>query len=293
MSRPEARRLDATTLAKLASLQLRVKRVVEGTMAGLHRAPHHGSSVEFAEHKEYSPGDDLRRLDWKVYGKSDRYYVRQFEDETELRAYLLLDCSGSMGYGRPLSKLDYGAVLAGSLAHLLARQRDQPSLMAFADEVRCYIPPRSRSSHAAALLAELSQLAARGATDPGRALARLSEVIARRSLVVLISDLFATQDVGRQLRQLRARGHEVVLFHLLHPDEVEFPFQRVTIFESMEGPEELLVDPGGVRDAYLAAFDSFARQLARSCREGQMAYQRVTTADALDAVLVRLLRGGW
>jgi len=290
MQKPDDKlRLDAETLTKLAHLHLRVRRVVEGTMAGLHRSPHRGSSIEFAEHKEYSPGDDLRRLDWKAFARFDRYYIREHEDETELKAYLLVDCSGSMGYGAPISKLDCARVLAGSLAYLFAGQRDQPSLLAFADEVRCYVPPRSRRGHVAAVLEALAALEPRGKTDFERAVLRLTDVMGRRSLVIVVSDLFDTGGAAIPLlRQLRARGHHVVLLQLLHHDEVEFPFDQVLRFEGMEDDRSIFVDPAGTRQVYLKQLEAFCADVARGCREAQVVYRRVTTDEPLDRVLAEL-----
>jgi uncharacterized protein (DUF58 family) len=285
------RQLDAAALAKLSTLQLRVRSVVEGTMSGLHRAPHRGSSIEFAEHKEYSPGDDLRHLDWKALGRFDRYYIRQFENETDLRAYLLLDCSGSMAYGEPLSKLDYGCVLVGTLAYLLAGQRDQPGLVAFDERVRSYIPPRARRGHSAALLKALAQLRPRGKTDFTRAVEHLSEVMHRRSLVIVVSDLFDTHERALPLlRRLRARGHQIVLFQLLHRDELEFPFGRVLLFESLEDQRRVLVDAAGMRQSYLQEMERFCTSVEASCRESQITYRRMSTADPLDLLLAELLR---
>lgn len=288
--RAGSRHFDAAALAKVAGLQLRVRQVVDGAMAGLHRAPYRGASVEFAEHKEYSPGDDLRRLDWKAYGKFDRYYIRQYEEETELSAYILLDCSGSMGYGEPLSKLSYGSVLAGSLSFLLGRQRDQAGLLAFADEVRQYVPPRSRANHQAALLTTLESLEASGRTSLGRALTRLLEVVHRRSLIVLISDLFDEDEAAlKLLTQLRARRHQVVVLQLLHADELDFPFQHVSLFASMEDERELLADPRAIRRTYLRELEAFCARVETTCRQAELRYHRVSTADALDQVLLRLL----
>jgi uncharacterized protein (DUF58 family) len=285
-----ARYLDAETLARLAGLQLRVQAVVDGTLAGLHPSPHQGASVEFAEHKEYAPGDDLRHLDWKALGKFDRYYIKRFEDETDLRAYTLLDSSGSMDYGRPLSKLEYGSVLAASLAYFLARQGDQPALMVFGDRLQAYLPPRARSGHLAEVLRTLEGIRAGGGTDLVQAIRRLTEVISGRSLALLVSDLFdAGQDALRLLRHLRARRHHVVLFHLLHPDELEFPFTEVTLFQSMEGEQQLLVDPGGIRKAYLEQMQRFLARTRRDCLEAEIEYHLVTTADPLEQVLVKLL----
>jgi uncharacterized protein (DUF58 family) len=287
---PGPRYLDADALAKLAGLQLRVEAVVEGTLAGLHRSPHHGSSVEFAEHKVYTPGDEIRHLDWKAFGKFDRYYIKRFEDETELKAYLMLDCSGSMEYGRPLSKLEYASVLLASLAYFLSRQGDQPGLLAFAEEVRCYVPPRARSGHTGEILAALEQLRSGGSTDIAKAVNYLTDVMSHRTLTVLASDLFDTEgDPLRLLRYLRARHHHVVLFHLLHPDEVEFPFSELTLFESMEDDREILVDPGGVRRTYLAEMGRFLEETRRVCRESEIEYHPITTAEPLAAVLLRFL----
>jgi uncharacterized protein (DUF58 family) len=293
MSTLSHRHLDAEALAKLAGLQLRVKQAVEGTLAGLHRSPHHGSSVEFAEHKEYAPGDDLRHLDWKAFGKFDRYYIKRFEDETELKAYLMLDCSGSMGYGAPLSKLEYGSVLCASLAYFLTRQGDQPGLMAYAGKVRSYVPPRARSAHIAEILRSLEELRPEGGTDLARAVSSLIEVIAHRTLTVVISDLFDEGgDALRLLRRLRARRHQVVVFHLLHPDELELPFHEVTLFESMEDSRSVLVDPGGIRKVYLHEMQKFLDRTRQTCRESEIEYHQISCAEPVHEVLLRFLSRG-
>jgi uncharacterized protein (DUF58 family) len=287
------RHLDAETLAKLAGLQLRFKTVVEGTLAGIHPSPHYGSSIEFAEHKEYAPGDDLRHLDWKALAKFDRHYVKRYEDETDLKAYLVLDCSGSMEYGAPLSKLEYGSILAASLAFFLMRQGDQPGLVGYADRVRSYVPPRSRAGHLTEVLGALEVLEAGAATDLARAINYLTEVMGPRSLVIVVSDLFDTSADGlRLLRHLRARRHSVVVFHVLHADELSFPFSRVTLFESMEDTREVLVDPGGIRRAYLAEMERFLAEARSSCEEAEIEYHQVSTDDALDRVLLRFLSTG-
>jgi len=293
MTVQEHRHLDAATLAKLAGLQLRLQTVVEGTLAGIHSSPHHGASIEFAEHKEYAQGDDLRHLDWKALGRLDRYYVKRFEDETDLRAYLVLDCSGSMDYGEPLTKLEYGSVLVASLAYFLVRQGDKPGLLAFADKVERYIPPRARSAHMTEVLGALEQLHARGPTDLAKAINYLTEVMGHRSLVLVVTDLFEHgEDALRLLRHLRARRHKVVLFHLLHVDELEFPFDRLTLFESMEDDRRVLVDPGGIRRSYLRQMEQFLQQTRQACQNGEIEYHRVSTAEAMDQVLLRFLRRG-
>lgn len=282
--------LDPKTLARLASLQLRVQSVVEGTLSGLHSSPHHGSSIEFAEHKEYSHGDDIRHLDWKALAKFDRHYIKRFDDETELKAYFLMDCSGSMEYGEPLTKLEYGSVLVASLAYLLIRQGDQPGLLTFGDEVRSYLPPRARSSYLSEVVGTLERVTAGGGTNLAKAIQHLTEVIAGRSLVVLASDMFDTgEDALRLLRHLRARRHHVVLLHLLHPDEIQLPFSEVTLFSSMEDEREILVDPGGIRKAYLAEMGAFLRRTRETCLAGEVEYHQVTTSEAVDSVLVRFL----
>ena len=217
--------LDPAAVASLSDLKVRARVVVEGALSGLHRSPHHGASVEFAEHKEYAPGDEVRRIDWKAYGKFDKYYVKRFEQETELRAYLLLDTSASMDYrGAGVSKLEYARQLAAGLAYLLLRQQDQVGMIAFGERLRGYLPPRARGGHLADLLTALEELDAHGRTDLARAMAYTSEVAPRRSLVVVFSDLLeearGDRDARHLLRGLRARKHDVVVFHTLDRDEL-------------------------------------------------------------------------
>ena len=287
--------LDPVALARLKNLELRARSVVEGALSGMHRSPHHGSSVEFAEHKEYSAGDEIKHIDWKAYGKFDKYYVKRFEEETELRAYLLLDCSASMGYrGGGVSKLDYARMLAASLAYLLLKQQDQVGMVAFGERLRGYLPPRSRSGHLNDLLTALDGVEAQGRTDLPRALAYLSEVVQRRALIVLFSDLLGTnEEVRHLLRGLRARKHDVVVFHLLDKDELTLPFEGTTIFESMEDEQKLLADPGDVRKAYLAELARFIESYRATLREGDVEYHLVDTSDAPSEVLVRFLTGAY
>jgi uncharacterized protein (DUF58 family) len=287
--------LDPVSLARLSNLELRARSVVEGALSGMHRSPHHGSSVEFAEHKEYAAGDEIKHIDWKAYGKFDKYYVKRFEQETELRAYLLLDCSASMGYrGGGVSKLEYARMLAASLAYLLLRQQDQVGMVAFGERLRGYLPPRARSGHLNDLLTALDGVQAEGRTDLPRALAYLSEVVQRRALIVLFSDLLGTDDEVRHLlRGLRARKHDVVVFHLLDRDELTLPFEGTTIFESMEDDEKLVADPGDVRKAYLSELDKFVEGYRTALREGDVEYHLVDTSEAPAEVLVRFLTGAY
>jgi uncharacterized protein (DUF58 family) len=287
--------LDPVALSRLSNLELRARSVVEGALSGLHRSAHHGSSVEFAEHKEYAAGDEIKHIDWKAYGKFDKYYVKRFEEETELRAYLLLDCSASMDYrGSGVSKLDYARMLAASLAYLLLRQQDQVGMIAFGERLRGYLPPRARSGHLNDLLTALDGVEAKGRTDLPRALAYLSEVVQRRSLIVLFSDLLGSDDSVRHLlRGLRARKHDVVVFHLLDRDELTLPFEGTTIFESMEDDRKLLADPGAVRKAYLKELDRFVDEYRVGLAEGDVEYHLVDTARVPAEVLLEFLTGAW
>jgi uncharacterized protein (DUF58 family) len=285
--------LDPVALQRLETMTLRARYVVEGTLWGLHRSPHHGQSVEFAEHKTYAPGDDLRHIDWKAYGKFDKYYVKKYEEETELWGYLLLDCSGSMGYARAgaVTKLTYAAYLAASIAYLLLRQQDRVGVMRFAAGERTYLPPRAHAGHLADVMQALDEAQPHGPTDLAGVLTHLSEVARRRSLVVLLSDLFdPSPQVPGLLRKLRARGHEVVVFHVLDPDETEFPFADLTLFESLEGPERVLCDPRGVRDAYLEELGRFLDATRDACVGADIEYHRVSTGTPLEEALVEFMR---
>ena len=291
---PRLRYLDADTLAKLQTMALRARTVVEGALTGLHRAPHYGTSVEFAEHKEYSPGDEIRHIDWKAYGKFDKYYVKRFEQETELRAYLCLDASGSMGYagaGRR-SKLEFAAYLAASLAYLLIRQQDQVGLSVLGGTAPVYLPARGRPQHLADLLGALDQVAPAGPTDLVRALERLHEGMRRRAMLIVLSDLFAPPAIIRErLAHLRARGHEVVLFHVLDPDETAFPFDGLTLFESLEEDRRLLCDTRATRRAYLREMNAFLEGWRNAAVESNLTYLPVDTARPLDRVLSEFLVG--
>jgi uncharacterized protein (DUF58 family) len=288
-----AQLLDPVSLARLKNLELRARSVVEGALSGMHRSPHHGSSVEFAEHKEYSAGDEIKHIDWKAYGKFDKYYVKRFEEETELRAYLVLDCSASMGYqGAGISKLDYARILAASLAYLLLKQQDQVGMVAFGARLRGYLPPRSRSGHLNDLLTALEGIGAEGRTDLPRALAYVSEVVQRRALIILFSDLLGTNDEVRHLlRGLRARKHDVVVFHVLDQDELTLPFEGTTVFESMEDEQKLLADPGDVRKAYLAELARFIDGYRSALREGDVEYHLVDSSQPPADVLLKFLTG--
>ncbi len=290
---PAAPLLDPVELAKLASLTVRARVVVEGAFAGLHHNRHTGSSIEFAEHKEYAPGDDIRHIDWKAVARVGRYYIKRFEDETEMRTYLLLDTSASMGYrGRGVSKLTYGSTLCAAIAYLLGQQGDPTGLLLFDERTRQYLPPRTRPGHVRDLLAMLEAAFAAGRTEPDRALAQIGEIAERRSLVFLFTDLLdAPAALGDRLRQLRGRGHDVVLFHLLDPDEIELPLDELTHFEGIEPDDDrkLLADPRELRAAFRAESESFRRRWRELCVEARVEYQLVVTDTPPSEVLRRFL----
>jgi uncharacterized protein (DUF58 family) len=247
-------------LAALGGLEFVARQVVEGFIAGLHRSPHRGFSVEFAEHRMYQPGDDLRYIDWRMYGRSDRYYIKQFEEETNLRAYILLDVSASMAWtsaeGVLPPKLWYAKLLAASLSLLLVRQGDAVGLVAFDTEMRAHVAPRGGRRHWHELLRSIGQLEASGRTDPGTALRDLAMRLRRRGLVILLSDLLVDPDTTRlAVRFLRHRGHEVLLFHLLDPGERELPGVGEARFYDPETDEELPVSAADVRAEYRATVE--------------------------------------
>ena len=282
--------LDPVDLARLASMAVRARVIVEGAFAGMHHNPHAGTSIEFAEHKEYAPGDDLRHMDWKAVARVERYYIKRFEDETEMRTYLLVDASASMGYKRRgVSKLAYASYLAAALGYLLAQQGDPAGLLVFDERTRQYLPPRTRGGHIRDLLLALDGVYAAGRTQPGHALAQAGELADRRSLVVLMTDLLdAPADLPDRLRQLRSRGHDVTLFHLLDPDEVELPFEDLTEFEGLE-PEDarrLLVDPRDLAASFARESLALRERWRLACLEARVEY-RFTTTTAPPAEVLR------
>jgi uncharacterized protein (DUF58 family) len=278
--------LDPVDLARLESMSLRARVIVEGAFAGMHHHPHAGTSIEFAEHKEYAPGDDLRHMDWKAVARVERYYIKRFEDETEMRTFLLVDASASMGYKRRgVSKLEYASYLAAALGYLLAQQGDPAGLLVFDDRTRQYLPPRTRGGHIRDLLLALDGVYAAGRTQPGRALAHAGELADRRSLIVLMTDLLDAPPDGPdgladRLRQLRSRGHDVALFHLLDPDEVELPFEDLTQFEGVEPDDarRLLVDPRDLAASFARESLALRERWRLACLEARVEYRFATTA---------------
>jgi len=287
--------LDHDVLAKIQGLKLRAKRIVEGYVSGMHRSPFHGFSIEFAEHREYTPGDDLRYLDWKVFGKTDRYYLKQFEEETNLICYLLLDTSESMQYQGPdslLSKLEYAQCLAASLAYLVLRQQDSVGLATFDDQVRDLVRPSGNPTHIQQLLHVMESATAQRKTSTGPIFHDLAERLSHRGVVVILSDLFDdVQSMMAGLKHFRHRRHEIVVLHILDRAELELPFERVTLFKGLEGMPDVLTDPGNLRKAYRKEMEKYLHQVSAGCRAQQATYQQVCTDEPFDVVLRTLLSG--
>ena len=241
----ELRFLDPSLIARIGSMELRARTVVEGFLAGLHRSPFKGFSVEFAEYRQYLPGDDLSTIDWKVYARSDRYYVKKFEEETNVECHVLLDVSGSMGYGsQGITKLAYGSYLAASLAYLMNRQRDAVGFIAFDDNIVTHLPPSARPGHLRSVLLALDQLSLGTRSNVAKPLHQLADSLVKRGIVVLLSDLL--DDPARTiqgLKHLRFRGTDIVVFHLLDHDELTFPYERLTRFRDMETTDEVMAAP--------------------------------------------------
>ena len=274
--------LDALTITAIESLELRARLVVEGFFAGLHRSPFKGFSVEFSEYRSYQPGDDPRRIDWRAWARSDRYYVKEFEEETNLRLYLVLDSSASMGYPEPSSgavtKYDYAATLAAALAYLALHQRDAVGLITFAEAVRTVIPPRSSKQHLKAVLSGLASSEPGGDTGIFPVLGQIAERVRRRALIVMFTDLW--DETGRAadgLKALRGKKHDVIVFHILDPAEVKFPFREQAVFVDMESEEELRLDAGRVRRGYREALERFRREFRVATADRHIAYAPVTT----------------
>jgi len=293
LAEPAKTILDPVVLARLATLKLRVRAVAEGVLTGLHRSPHHGQSVEFAEHKEYTPGDEIRHIDWKAYGKFDKYYVKRFEQETNLRAWLLVDASGSMGYrGKDdrLTKLEYASALAGTLAYLLVRQQDAAGLAVFSGSIVRSISPRAEPSHVTAIVETLEGLAAGGETRLGSAVDFLVERAQRRSGVFVFSDLMdGDERILKLVAELRKRKHEVTLFHVLDPAEIEFPFDDPTLFLSMEDERTVEARGRDVKKGYLELLRRWLEETRRFAAEADLEYVLARTDTPLDEVLVPFL----
>ena len=258
---------DPEVLASVAGLMLRARRVVEGSISGLHRSPFHGFNVEFAEYREYSPGDDLRRLDWRVFGRSDRYFIKQYEEESNLRATLVLDASASMKYGSgAMTKFDYAATIAASLATLLIGQQDPVGMALFDKQPREILPPAATQAQLARIIGLLEEAKPDRETDLGTVLQTLSDQMRKRGLIVIVSDLLTDlQRVFDGLARLQYKGHEIIIFQVLDKDELELPFNDLVLFKDIEGNEELFAEPWGFRKAYQEAMQKFVSEVRDAC----------------------------
>ncbi|MDO4585418.1 MAG: DUF58 domain-containing protein [Planctomycetia bacterium] len=289
----ESQLFQPEALKRVHRLELRAKYLVEGLLSGKHKSPFFGQSLEFLQHRQYTPGDDLRRIDWKVWGKQDRFYVKQFEDETNLRATLLVDASASMRYNSTsegMSKYEYAATLAVSLAYLLLKQKDAVGLVRFDDEIRQTVPQQTSRNHLLTLIQTLEKEPQAKKTEISEILRKTAEMFPRRGLILLFSDLFVPRtELWQGLKALRSRGHDVLVFHILDPEELDFTFQGPTRFEGLEMPDILRCNPRALREGYLAEMQTYLEEIRRGCAEGEMDYALVRTTDSLDKTLSRML----
>ncbi|HZU95470.1 MAG TPA: DUF58 domain-containing protein [Planctomycetota bacterium] len=282
--------LPPEALSRLVNLGLTARWIVEGFIAGLHASPFHGFSVEFAEYRQYVPGDDLKHFDWKALARSDRMYVKKYHSETNTRAHVLLDCSASMGFGEPVTKLRYGAAIAAAISYLMMLQQDAAGAVLFSDRVLRYVRPRSAMTHFRELAQALDSARPATTTNAAQALHELAETVKARGLFVLVSDLHDDlEKVVLGLRHLRFKGHEVLLFHVLDKDEVAFPYRTLSEFKDLETGERIQVHPQVVRADYHRALDAFTDRMRRECSAMKVDYQLVDTKTPFDDVLARYL----
>jgi uncharacterized protein (DUF58 family) len=283
--------LDPATLARLGTLELKARTIVEGFLTGLHRSPFKGFSVEFAEYRQYLPGDDLATLDWKVYARTDRHFIKKYEEETNLDCYILIDVSASMGYGSgEVTKLQYASFLAAALAFLMNRQRDAVGLITFDDKILTRLAPSARGGQRMSVLIALDRLALGAKTDVAKPLNDLAAAIRKRGLVVLISDLLDDADrVVQGLKHFRYRGTEVIVFHVLDRAELEFPFQQPARFRDLESRDEIVAVPGAVRDQYLQAMTDLQERYRRELRLAGIDYVVLDTSLPLETALMAYL----
>ena len=290
--------LSATDLQSIGNLQLLARRVVEGFCSGLHRSPHKGVSVEFKQHRQYVHGDEIRHLDWKVFGKTDRFYIREYEQETNLRATLLLDCSGSMNYGEAgrINKHQFAVQLAACLAYLLLKQQDSVGLVTFDDQLRIHIPSRSRANHLRVLIDEMGKATPGGESELGEIFQEITPKLNRRGLLIVISDCFCDVDkLMKALAHFRHARHDVIIFQVLDRDELEFPFGQWTRFDCLERVGfNRLVDPAHLRNAYLENLKRFQEELKSGCNRNRIDLVPLTTdqpcSDALANYLALRMR---
>lgn len=292
MARDYREYLRPDVISKLSSLELRARLVVEGFITGLHKSPYHGFSVEFAQHRQYMPGDEIRRIDWKVYGRTNRYYIKQYEEETNLKAWVIIDQSASMGFhsGNRLSKFEYAISLAAALSLLMLRQQDAVGAAVYDTEVRGYLPPRSRPSYVQEILKLFTAASPAEGTGTARSLNILAERVRRRGLVIVLSDFFDDPDeVIGALKHFRHKQNEVLVMQVLDPLERTFNFGVDATFRDMETGEEMVTQPQQIRQAYAEAMTAFTDRLKRECREHGIDYVLLDTSVPFDVALMEYL----
>ncbi len=295
--------LDPEVLARISRLELRARMVVEGFISGMHKSPYQGYSVEFASHREYVPGDDIRHVDWRLYGRGDRLYIKQYEEETNLRTHILLDCSASMAYPADgsagsvagsnggMTKFTYASVVAASLIYLLMHQQDACGLLLFDHQVREQIPPTSSTGQLRSMIELIERNQPDRTSEMKMLFSRLAEQLRRRGLVIVISDLLSDpESIVQGLQRLRYTRHDVIVLHVLHADEIDFPFQENTMFQGLEQADlELLTDPQSLRDSYRRIVQGFISRIRSACADHRIDYRLLSTRDPLDSALTTFL----
>ncbi len=284
--------LDAKTLNRASRLEIKAREIVEGTISGMHKSPFHGYSVEFSQHREYVTGDDLRHIDWRAYAKSDRFYIKEYEEETNLTTTTLLDMSESMAYGdeKRGTKFDYAATIAATMAYLILKQQDQVALALFDEEVQRFIPHSTSLSHFRTVVGEIAAATPTRKTKTSDVFLQMANRLARRGLVIVVSDLLDDpKEILRGLRFLRHRRHDVIVFHVLDYDELNFPFQRMTRFEGLEDMPKLTADPRVLRQAYLEEVEAFTLAIKKGCLKNRIDYVLMDTGTPVDVALTRYL----
>jgi uncharacterized protein (DUF58 family) len=284
--------LDPRTLARIGSIDLRARLIVEGIMSGMHRSPYQGISVEFAQHRPYVAGDDIRHVDWKVFGRNDKIYLKQYQEETNLQLVLVVDASESMGFGsvnngkETWTKYDHATAIAASLAYMAIQQQDSVGLAIFDQALSRFFKPSNSPGQWKVVVQELQQVPRWNKTNTGKILDQIAERLTHRSLIVILSDFFDSLDsIKKGLRHLRYKKHELMMFQILDPQEVEFPFEDVTLFKGMEELGELLTEPRALREGYLEQLNGFTEQLKKTCRGMGIDYKRMNSGEALDVAL--------
>lgn len=281
--------LDPSYISKLNSLELKAKSIVEGFMVGLHKSPYHGFSAEFSEHRSYMQGDPIKNIDWKVFGKSDKYYIKQYEEETNLISHIILDTSASMGFEKtgPLSKLDYGKVLAASLVYLMLKQQDAVGLATFSDKPDNYVLPKSFKTHINNILKILDNSIAAGKTNTSLCLNKLAEKIKKRGLVILISDFFDDpENIMRALKMFRYKKNEVIVFQILDPIERDFNFSEESKFIDLETGQKISTQPQQIQQAYKDVFTEYLQKLNSECLTNKIEYNLITTDTPFDKAIL-------